>query len=281
MAYTNPDTMMEVTNILESFDEENLRDIFKTQIINNEGYTNMQINHLTPLYRSYQRVMSIEDADEDDVMKIRIRFQNICMSIIGFICSKFNIEIDMNWIESNFAKLPAITMCLYQFFILDIFNVILVSLNNYISKNIDDLFNAFADTIQGKDVSTVTNMKMMNTKYAALVSSMYDVTDYAFTMIDSETIIDYLDTKYTPSIVIGELMDAGVITGDFANVFANIYKENLALRSKITFELIYRIKEQGYIVYNPLVVTSDNQTDVTPTSEPKYHENTDISDDVE
>ena len=64
MSYTNPDTMVEVANILESFDEENLREIFKAQIIDNEGYTDMQINHLTPLYSSYQRVMNIGDIDE-------------------------------------------------------------------------------------------------------------------------------------------------------------------------------------------------------------------------
>ena len=136
MSYTNPDTMVEVANILESFDEENLREIFKAQIIDTEGYTDLQINHLAPLYSSYQRVMNIENIDEEDIIKIRTRFQSICMSIINFICNKFNIEVDINWIETNYGKLPALTMCLYQFFVLDIFNVIFRSLNNYISKNI-------------------------------------------------------------------------------------------------------------------------------------------------
>lgn len=280
MSYTNPDSMMEVANILESFDEENLREIFKAQIIDNEGYTDLQINHLTPLYSSYQRVMNIEDIDEEDIEKIRARFQSICMSIINFICNKFNIEVDTNWIETNYGKLPALTMCLYQFFVLDIFQVILKSLNNYISKNIDDLFNAFADAIQGKDVSTATNMKIMNPKYAAIVSSIYDVTDYTFTMMDSETILEYIDNKYTPGAVIANLMDSGVITGDFANTFANIYKENLALRSKITFELIYKIKEQGYLSFNPVIVSA-SQIIETPTTEPEVHQNTDISDDVD
>lgn len=280
MSYTNPDTMMEVANILESFDEENLREIFKSQIINDDGYTDLQINHLTPLYSSYQRIINMDNVDEEDILKVKTRFQNICLSIINFICSKFNIEIDIDWIETNYGKLPAVTMCLYQFFVLDIFNVILRSLNNYISLNIDDLFNAFSDSIQGKDVSTITNMKIMDTKYAAIVSSMYDVTDYSFTMMDSETIIDYLDKKYTPGTVIGNLMDIGVLTGDFANVFANIYKDNLSLRSKITFELIYKIKEQGYLKYNPLIVRESIQpVDNLMTNE--VHKNTDISDDVD
>lgn len=281
MSYTNPDTMVEVANILESFDEENLREIFKTQIIDNEGYTDMQINHLAPLYSSYQRVMNIKDIDEEDVIKIRTRFQSICMSIINFICSKYNLEIDVNWIETNYGKLPAITMCLYQFFVLDIFNVILRSLNNYISKNIDELSGVFADSIQGKDVSTATNMKIMNPKYAVIVSSIYDATDYSFTMMDSETILEYIDTKYIPSAVISSLMASGVITGDFAKIFANIYKTDLALRSRITFELIYKIKEQGYLTYNPLVITRDNNMNENIEVSSEEHKNTDISDDID
>jgi len=280
MSYTNPDTMMEVANILESFDEENLYEIFKSQITSDDGYTDLQINHLMPLYNSYQRVMNLAGIDEDDKEVIRTRFQNVCLSIINFICSKFGIEIDMNWVETNYGKLPALTMCLYQFFVLDIFYVILKSLNNYISKNIDDLFNAFADSIQSKDVSTATNMKILDPKYAAIVSSMYDVTDYTFTMMDSESIFEYIDNKYVPGAVLRNLMDSGVLTGDFANVFANIYKENLALRSKITFELIFKIKEQGYLSFNPLIINETQLAEIN-TTEPEVHVNTDISDDVD
>lgn len=257
MPYTNPDTMIEVANILDSFDEENLLEIFKSQIMSNEDYTSLQINHLAPLYLSYKRIMSIEDIEEDDVINVQTRFQNICMAIINLICNKFNIEIDTNWIETNYGKLPAFTMCMYQFFVLDIFYVILRSLNNYISKNIDELSSAFSDAIQNKDVSTITNLKTMDPKYAVLASCMYDVTDYAFTMMDSDLIFEYIDNKYVPGAVLDRLMDDGTITGDFANVFANIYKENLALRSKITFELIYKIKKEGYLTYNPLIMRED------------------------
>ena len=278
MPYTNPDTMMEVANILDSFDEENLIEIFKSQILSTEDYTSLQINHLAPLYTSYKRVMSMEAIDEDDVIQVQTRFQNICMTIINLICNKFNLEIDTNWIESNYGKLPAFTMCMYQFFVLDIFYVILKSLNNYISKNIDELHSAFADAIQSKDVSTTTNLKTMDPKYATLASCMYDVTDYAFTMMDSDSIFEYIDNKYVPGAVLDKLMDEGTITGDFANTFANIYKDNLALRSKITFELIYKIKKEGYLTYNPLIIRED-QLQQNAQSELEEDQNIDTSDD--
>ena len=201
--------------------------------------------------------MSIENADEDDIEKIRTRYYSICASIIKFISAKFGIEIDSNWIETQYGKLPALTVSMYQFFVLDIFYVILEVLNNYISRNIDDLFNVFSDAIQGKDVSTLTNMKIMDPKYAAIVSCMYDVTDYAFTMIDNETIFDYINKDYLPAAILKAMMNNGAFTGDFVHVFADIYRDNLALRSKISFELIYKIKEQGYLPYNPITLRAD------------------------
>lgn len=279
MSYTNPDTLMEVANILDSFDEENLIEIFKTQINDTDSYTNLQINHLTPLYNSYNRALNIEEIEDDDLYKIKNRFQNICLAIIDFICAKFNIDLNDEWLNNNINKIPAIAMCLYQFFVLDIFQVILRSLSNYISKNIDDLFNAFADSIQGKDVSTITNLKIMDPKYAAIVSSMYDVTDYAFTMIDNETLLEYLGDKYIPGLVIKKLMTDNIFTGDFANAFANIYKENIALRSKITFELIFKIKEKGFLEYNPLIIREDQIKAAKEMPEPT--KNTDISDDID
>lgn len=282
MSYTNPDTMMEVANILESFDEKNLRDIFKAQIISNDDYTGIQINHLAPLYSSYQRALKIEDVDEDDIMQIRIKFQNICIMVIEFICSKFNIEVDSNWIEMNLNKLPAITMCLYQFFILDIFNIILKSLENYICTNTNALYEVFSGNSEFKDVSTVTNMKTMDPMWATLASSMYDVTDYVFSMMDSEEFLSSLGLEYTPKLVMEEMMNQGYLSGDFENTFANIYKDNLALRSKISFELIYKIKEQGYLYFNPLIIPAEQIiSNNNPTSEEsKYHQNTDITDDV-
>ena len=282
MSYANPDTLMEVANILESFDEENLCEIFKSQILLSDDLTALKINHLTPLYVSYQKVMNTPGVDEDAVAEVKSKFQSVCSSIIQFICAKFNLSMDINWIESNYGKLPAIAMCMYQFFVLDIFYIYLKALNNYISLNIDDLFNAFSDNMQEKDVTTITNMKIMDSKYATIISSMYDVTDYAFTMMDNDMILEYIGSKYAPGAILAKMLDAGSLTGDFANVFANLYKQDLALRSKITFELIYRIKEQGYLSckFNPLIIPK-SQLIKTESSEDTYHKNTDISDDVD
>lgn len=283
MSYTNPDTMVEVANILESFDEDNLQDIFRHQIIDDDGYTDLKINHLAPLFRSYQRVNNMPDVDEDDLENLNGKFHRICLAILNYISSKYNISFDTNWLETNYSKLAPITMCMYQFFVLDIFKIILNALNNYISKNINDLYDAFSLSANSKDVTTITNMKIMDLKYAVIVSTLYDVTDYSFTMMDNESFLDYLEKLYTPAIIIHRLIDDGTITGDFANTIANIYKENLSLRSRITFELINRVRENGYLKYNPLIINRVEglaQDDVDNINENQLV-NTDISDDVD
>ena len=251
MPYTNPDTMMEIANILNDFDEESLLDIFKSQIIDdNDSYTSLPVNQFQPLYLSYVNAKSIQNVDEDDILELDHRFQNICIGIIELISAKFGIEIDDEWISAHFNQLPAITVALYQFFVLDIFYIFLEVLNNYIVKNMDELVNTFSDSVQGKDSSTIANLNKLDPKYAVLASSMYDVTDYIFTLIDTEDLFKYLDSSYVPGMLIQKLYDEYVASGDLVSKFADIYKEDLGLRSKIVFELIYRIKKIGSLSYN-------------------------------
>ena len=279
MSYTNPDTMTEIANILEDLDEDILRDLFKSQIISDENYTNLQVNHFQPLHYSYKRAMSMDGVEEDDIANIKTRYFNICISIIKFILEKYQLEIDESWVNDKYGSVPSLAMGLYQFFVLDIFHVILESLNNFITKNLDTLYNAFIDIIQNKDVSISTNLKIMDPKHAVIASCIYDVTDYSFSMMDPESFFDYIDNKYVPGLLVGKLIKDGIITGDFVNVLASIYKDNLVLRSRISFELVYRIKERGYLQYNSIIVHRDNLNDKNQETDSSV--NVDIEDDVD
>jgi len=282
MGYVNPDTLQEVANILDDFDEETLVEIFKSQIVQDDSYVKIPVDHLEPLYLSYKKAMEIDAAEEDDIGIIRDRFQNICVSIIQFIEAKFNFAVDMEWIETQFGNLPALTMALYRFFVIDIFYVILAVLNNYIAKNSEDLYNAFKDVSQRRDVSTITNMKTMTPVYGIIVSSIFDVTDYAFSLLDNDVLFDYITEDYTPATVIRGCVERGVITGDFTRTIADIYKENLELRSKIAIELAYRIRERGYLPENSVVITSDQLAEQRNSEEePSTEAYIDIESDVD
>ena len=279
MAYTNPDTMTEIANILEDLDEEILKDLFKTQILSEDTYTSLPVNHFQPLYYIYKRAMSIDGVEEDDINTIQTRYYNICNFVINTLMDKYQLTIDSNWLSEKYSSIPSLAMALYKFFVLDIFYIMLETLNNYITKNLNDLASVFSDVLQNKDVTTSTNLKTLDPKHAIIASCIYDVTDYAFSMMDSETYFDYIDKKYIPGLLIGELFRKSIITGDFINIFSNVYKENLPLRSKIAFELLYRIKDRGYLQYNSITVHRDALTEENENSDAVN--NTDIEDDVD
>ena len=272
MAYVNPDTLQEVANILDDFDEPTIISLFKDQIIHDDSYIKIPINHLEPLYLSYKKAVEIKDSEEDDIDQIRMRFQNICRSVIQFIEAKFNFDLDNDWLESQFGDLPAMTMALYRFFVIDFFYVILAVLNNYIAKNSNELYDAFKDVVLKRDVSSLTNHRTMSPVYATILSSLFDATDYAFTLIDNETLFDYINDKYTPATIIHGCVERGIITGDFTRTIADIYKQNLELRSKVAIELAFRIKERGYLPENDVIVTIDEEipTETEETASESY-----------
>ena len=272
MAYVNPDTLQEVSNILDDLDPNVINDLFRTQITDESSYITIPVNHFEPLYQSYRAALEIETMDEDDLTEIKDRFRNICLTIIQLIQSKYGLSLDLDWIEIQYGDLPAVTLAFYRFFVLDLFYILIGVFNNYISKNIDELNETFSDVSQNRDVSTLTNLKTMDPKYAIIASSIYDITDYIFSNLDNDSFFEYIAPDYLPAQIINELGKKLVITGDFTRRFADIYRENLELRSKVGFELIYRIKERGYLSYNSVIVNSvdlpiDREQEVTPATE--------------
>ena len=265
--YYNPDTMNEIANILDDFDLDILRDMFASQIEDNDLFTSILQDHFSPIHDSYVKAMNvgIENADPEDIEVLRERYQSICNMIINMICNKYGLTFDYEWMNSRTEKLSEVSKAMYQFFVIDVFYVILSILNNYILNNTKELYNAFKDFTSGKDVSTITNMKTITPEYAVIVSNMFDVTDYSFTMMDIDSFFENITGEYQYANVIKELIDQNVLSGDFVRSFADIYKTNLSLRSKIAMELIFRIKDVGYLVPNPIIIDPDDIPEKTTT----------------
>lgn len=253
MPYTNPDTMAEIQNIIDDFDPETQRSLFKDQIINNTSYLQIPVNYFSPLYTAFEKARELENVDPDHIDTITREYYGTCRSILDYICSKFTADpteplaLDDDWMETHVGQLPAVAMAFYQFFVLDIFYVILEVMNNYIYKNLDSLFDVFGSSIQSKNVSAATNMKKMSPKYAAIATAIYDVTDYAFQMLDVDSFFTYVDQNYVPGKVICRLVSDSILTGDFIRKFADIHKEDIDFRSRIGCELQLRIIKMGHL----------------------------------
>ena len=254
MPYANPDTIQEVATILDDFDHGTLVELFKSQILPEDTYVSIPIDNYEPLIISYHRALNLENVESDDIQLIRRRFTALSESILKLIEMKYNITFDFDFIESHFDNLENITKSVYHFFVLDIFYIIVGILNNYIHENDDKLYEEFQAFSQRRDVSTLTNMKTMTEKYAVILSSIYDVADYSFSLLDNDLLFDYLSKDYEPAKVIKNLLDRGILVGDFTRVIADLFKSNIELRAKVINEIAVRIYEKGYLEDNPITI---------------------------
>lgn len=272
----NPDTITEISNILQDLDSFSLNDIIKSQIIDSDEYVEAKINHLKPLYLAYTQALKYKDVDEDDFEEIDTQFINICLNIISCISQKFDFTMDDEWLAYNHSKIPSIAFVLYHFFILDLYYIILESLNTYIVDHLKELVSDFEDYVNSKDVCSVTNMKNLDRDHAIVTTGIFDVLDYTFSLFDNEILLDNINKEYIPGLIIKDLMDDNVLIGDFNHSIANVFKDNLPLRSHIAFDIVYRIKNKGYLEKETFA-----EFEKIESAPETPHTNTDIEDDVD
>lgn len=241
----NETSMNVVSDILDSFQMNELHELFSEQIDNpSENYINPVINHFQPLYRNYMMLNDMKDDDIEEIKAARSKFLDICILIINMIEEKFNISIDEEYLNDNANDLPGICLALYSFFIIDFYNNVYEIIRNYLEKNLIELYDIFQENILKKDSVTISNRKnLFSEQMSIIVSNIYDITDYIFTLLDDETALENLDEGCIPAIIIKRLYEKAHMTGSFVRVIADIYKTNTALKSKVCFDIIYKIKD--------------------------------------
>lgn len=227
----------------ELLDVDSNTTIFYEQIANeDEDYTSPKIDHFTELYQDYTDVLGDESLPQDDVAIVIDQFTQICAHIINYINDEFNTDIEVDSIMDESHNLPGITKALYAFFIIDFYNNVLEILKNYINVNSETLSHEFADLDQKKDAITNYFKKDLSSEMTIIASNVYDITDYIFTKIDADTALSYCLQSNLPAQVIRKLLEEENISDEFLRTIADIYKNNLNLRSHIGFEIIFAIK---------------------------------------
>jgi hypothetical protein len=233
-----------VSDIMNSFDMPELYELFREQIENpEEFYTGPVIDHFQPLYRNYKMLDDIEDDDADDIRDARERFYEICIMIINMITKKFDIDIDPEYLNDSRKDVPGICLALYSFFVLDFYNNIYEILKNYLVRNIFSIYDTFKENIDNKDCVTMSNKKYFSPEMSVIASNIYDITDYIFTLLDAESALEYLDEGYIPCTILNHLYFYNYIDGNFVRTLADIYRDNTALKSKVCFNILYKIKD--------------------------------------
>lgn len=223
-----------------------LHGLFSEQIDNpEENYISPVINHFQPLYRNYMLLDDMKNEDIEDIKAARNKFLDVCKMVINMIEDKFNISIDEEYLNDNTKDLPGICLALYSFFVIDFYNNVYEIIRNYLEKNLVELYDTFQEnTFNKKDSVTVSNRKQMfSEEMSVLASNIYDVTDYILTLLDDESALEYLDEGCIPAIIIKKLYEKSCMQGTFIRIIADIYKTNTELKSKVCFDILYKIKD--------------------------------------
>ena len=217
--------------------------LFYEQIMNeDEDYTSPKIDHFTELYQSFSEIFEDDTIPQDDLATVTDQFTQICCHIINYINEKFDTDIEVESLMDSSHNLPGITKAMYQFFIVEFYANILSIMKNYISENISSLYDNFSELNQKKDVMTGYFKKELSEEMSIIASNIYDVTDFIFTKLDGSTALTYCDKDNLAAAVIKKLLDEGNISDDFLTAIADIYKNNVNLRSRIGFEIVFAIK---------------------------------------
>ena len=217
--------------------------LFYEQIMNeDEDYTSPKIDHFTELYQSFSEIFEDDTIPQDDLTTVTDQFTQICCHIINYINEKFDTDIEVESLMDSSHNLPGITKAMYQFFIVEFYANILSIMKNYISENLSSLYDNFSELNQKKDVMTGYFKKELSEEMSIIASNIYDVTDFIFTKLDGSTALTYCDKDNLAAAVIKKLLDEGNVSDDFLTAIADIYKNNVNLRSRIGFEIVFAIK---------------------------------------
>ena len=217
--------------------------LFYEQIMNeDEDYTSPKIDHFTELYQSFSEIFEDDTIPQDDLATVTDQFTQICCHIINYINEKFDTDIEVESLMDSSHNLPGITKAMYQFFIVEFYANILSIMKNYISENLSSLYDNFSELNQKKDVMTGYFKKELSEEMSIIASNIYDVTDFIFTKLDGSTALTYCDKDNLAAAVIKRLLDEGNVSDDFLTAIADIYKNNVNLRSRIGFEIVFAIK---------------------------------------
>ena len=130
----------------------------------------------------------------------------------------------------------------YTNYITSVLTSILSIMKNYINENSTSLYENFSELNQKKDVMITYYKKNLSDEMATIAANIYDVTDFIFTKLDGSTALSYCDKENLAAAVIKKLLDESIISNDFLTAIADIYKNNVNLRSRVCFDIVFSIK---------------------------------------
>lgn len=240
--------VLEVSDIIGSFDIEEIGAMIKAQITdsdNNDDFGIIIVDHFRPLYIKYKEAMS--SGDEDVRNEAEERFDNICMIFLESIADKYGITIDYDWVNQNSERLHSLTIALYSFFVIDMKVNLCYTLYNYIITNSNDLNMTFDSAKSKRDAATNSFKKYIVPEMTTILANVYDVTQWILDNIDNNQFFDYMEQDYLPLRILRKTYANGYIGGDFVLKIQEMYKSSLHMRSIVCYDIIEKVHNNFHI----------------------------------
>lgn len=235
---------LDILDVLDAFDVDEAKNVLRTQMsaLRDEA-CEILVDNFKNLYARYKTIRDGEipvpfEAQEE----VQEKFYDICQMYINQIDEFFGLSISEEYITDHQGNLPSIALQLYLFFVLDLrsnlFNVLL----SFIGERMTDIVAHFEELRQRKDSITSVNNTMHDQNIALICSNIYDVVDWALGEMDGEDFFNHMEQDYIALAPIRNLYTEGSIDGGFLLTLRDIVKENLAMKGKICFDIICRLK---------------------------------------
>lgn len=244
ISYENMDKMGLMMEALDQVIDDGMTDAFRNQILPFDP-TSITNDLFESVLNTRNEVKNAGGIDDDSIIELDEEINELCLKIIGYINEAQHTSIDFEELHRS-GGLTVFTYTIYKFFVLNIFAEIRAIIITYIVKHLDELAEAFDGITESRDANTTENMKFMDSRYAIIASDPFSVIDYVFSMIDSETIFEWLkitDDTDTHIPLVKKYVTDGLIGGNFVRVWADAFKDNLAFRSKLALNVIYAIRD--------------------------------------
>lgn len=237
--------VIDLSDVIETFDVDENRRQLETQLedLHNDSCERF-IDNFKMLYTRFVSIGKQEPRDPDVYDQAKDLFYDIASMYVERIADEFNMTVDDQFLQDNWEDLPSIALQFYLFFVLDfrsnLYNVLL----SFISAHTKDIAAQFEEQRQRKDSVTEVNRSMDDPDIALIASNIYDVVDWCMEQMEPDLFFENMEKGYVALAPMRQMYDEGTIDGAFLPTIADILKENIALKGRICFDIICRLK--GY-----------------------------------
>lgn len=249
----------ELGEILNEFEPEDFGVLIKEQINKSSSDIEYPIDHYKPLYVKYRQILE-KDMNVELRAEVEKRFIDFCCKIIECIEESYDLDIDEEWMDSHIRDIPAITLILYSFFVLELLTNIEDAVRRFIFLNTDSLYEMFEERKGKHDAATMLYRDKLTPERSLLMANIYDVSTHVIETISEAEFLEYLPDGYVPRDVIRKMYDSGDLNGDFMNQIRNMFSNNISLKSRICFDIESEFRKD-YNINDESPFKADNKSE--------------------